>query len=174
MNRILLNISLLNEFGLDYLRGLLNDPTLNLEDLKEHLANLKDCELMINYNENANPFSLNILKNIDEAFLTYHNFSLSYDHIEPEKENKIILDVLQLKERKHAYLKELFDFPDYYGGNLDALYDCLSELDDLEIIVINMEEIDDFSLKILDVFDDVEEEFGNIKLSYEYDENDML
>ena len=27
----------------------------------------------------------------------------------------------------HAQLKVLFDLPDYYGGNADALHDCLSE-----------------------------------------------
>lgn len=26
----------------------------------------------------------------------------------------------------HAFLKEELDFPDYYGGNLSALADCLS------------------------------------------------
>ena len=28
----------------------------------------------------------------------------------------------------HKALRRLFDLPDYYGGNADALYDCLSEL----------------------------------------------
>ncbi|MBQ2895809.1 MAG: barstar family protein [Oscillospiraceae bacterium] len=28
----------------------------------------------------------------------------------------------------HARLKELLAFPDWYGGNLDALYDCLTDL----------------------------------------------
>jgi len=32
------------------------------------------------------------------------------------------------KQEAHRYLAEVFSFPDYYGGNLDALYDCLSEL----------------------------------------------
>lgn len=31
------------------------------------------------------------------------------------------------KEAAHGYLKELLRFPDYYGENLDALYDMLTE-----------------------------------------------
>lgn len=28
----------------------------------------------------------------------------------------------------HRILKETLDFPEYYGNNLDALYDCLTDL----------------------------------------------
>ena len=28
----------------------------------------------------------------------------------------------------HARLKETLSFPDWYGGNLDAMYDCLTDL----------------------------------------------
>ena len=30
------------------------------------------------------------------------------------------------KETTHEYLKEKLSLPDYYGANLDALWDCLS------------------------------------------------
>ena len=33
----------------------------------------------------------------------------------------------------HDYLKELLQFPEYYGKNLDALYDCLTDLENVEI-----------------------------------------
>ena len=40
----------------------------------------------------------------------------------------IYLEGERLKSDYHRYLKEKFDFPDYYGENLDALYDCLTEI----------------------------------------------
>ena len=33
----------------------------------------------------------------------------------------------------HEVLKRDLDFPDYYGMNLDALYDCASTLKDVEV-----------------------------------------
>ena len=35
---------------------------------------------------------------------------------------------MDTKEKLHAYLKQELDFPDYYGENLDALYDCLTDI----------------------------------------------
>lgn len=42
----------------------------------------------------------------------------------------IILDTLRLTEPEtaHAYLKEMFAFPKYYGHNLDALFECLTDI----------------------------------------------
>lgn len=45
------------------------------------------------------------------------------------------------REEAHAYLRETFGFPDYYGNNLDALHDCLIERKDMEIEVQHEEEI---------------------------------
>ena len=36
----------------------------------------------------------------------------------------------------HARIARAFDFPDYYGKNLDALYDCLTDLPEGSELVI--------------------------------------
>lgn len=48
---------------------------------------------------------------------------------------KISLDGQYLleKETAHTYLQEKLQLPECYGRNLDALYDCLTELADTEI-----------------------------------------
>ena len=50
----------------------------------------------------------------------------------------IILDAYTLKDRDalHAELKRSLRLPEYYGGNLDALNDCLGEKSERELIVI--------------------------------------
>ncbi len=83
--------------------------------------------------------------------------------------NKIVLDIDRLDREGHDYLKEAFGFPDYYGKNLDALYDCLSDLRNTEIIIYNIEDVDEFSLKVLRVIDDVAEETDELTITYAYD-----
>lgn len=41
----------------------------------------------------------------------------------------VILDgnVVHSREELHEYLAKEFGFPDYYGKNLDALHDCLTD-----------------------------------------------
>ena len=52
---------------------------------------------------------------------------------------KVILNAKKMTEREdaHEYLKYMLDFPGYYGKNLDALYDCLTDLRDLTLVIIN-------------------------------------
>ena len=42
------------------------------------------------------------------------------------------------REQMHAYLRKRLKLPEYYGNNLDALYDCLTEWrEETELIVRN-------------------------------------
>ena len=57
-----------------------------------------------------------------------------------------------IKKDGHDYLMEVFDFPDYYGKNLDALYDCLCEIGvETEIVLVNSECV---SKDLIDTFVD--------------------
>ncbi len=44
--------------------------------------------------------------------------------------DSVEVDLSEVKtvEGLHAELKEAFELPDYYGGNLDALHDCLTDI----------------------------------------------
>jgi len=66
---------------------------------------------------------------------------------------KIIeLDGKCIKKHSHDYLKEKFSFPDYYGKNLDALYDCLTDIGvETEIHLKNSSLV---SLDMIDTFFD--------------------
>ena len=72
------------------------------------------------------------------------------------------LDGKLIQEKGHDYLMQALDFPDYYGKNLDALYDCLCEMD-LEIEIVNAGLVDK---DIIDTFKDaaVENDFLKLKM----------
>lgn len=67
----------------------------------------------------------------------------------------------------HDYISRKLDFPEYYGGNLDALWDILSTISDpIHIRLINKEELyenlGDDSDPLLSVFFDANEENENL------------
>lgn len=81
----------------------------------------------------------------------------------------MILDVRQLREREaaHRYLKQALNLPEYYGCNLDALYDCLTELDTAELCFVNLDAAEGYFTKLLPVFQEAQEE--NPRLHIDYD-----
>lgn len=88
--------------------------------------------------------------------------------------NKVILNGKRMitKEKTHAYLKRKFDFPDYYGRNLDALWDLLSVWDkELLIVIINkadiIENLNSYGNSLLKIFSELDDENRNISVRYE-------
>lgn len=59
----------------------------------------------------------------------------------------------------HDYLMSVLNLPKYYGKNLDALYDCLCEMD-VEIELINSDFVEN---DILDTFKDAANENDFLK-----------
>ena len=174
MITITLDIRQLNEEGFEYLRKIFRDPAFEGDDFDSfyaYLSYLDDTEIVVeNYTEMSD-YSCTILRLFNDVNEDYGNLMLSFAELyENRFNNKIVLDIEELKRNGHDYLKELFDFPDYYGKNLDALYDCLGDLSDTQVIVINCDDLDDFSLKVLKVLDEAADEYGNIRISYEYEE----
>lgn len=65
------------------------------------------------------------------------------------------------KEEMHKYLAEKFEFPDYYGKNLDALFECLTDIaEPTAVNIINA--INDYDEQIINVITSAEEENDNL------------
>ena len=74
------------------------------------------------------------------------------------------------REEAHAHLKERLKLPDWYGNNLDALYDCLSEIGEPTRIVLHFAAKlaklpNGYGEKLLRVLRQAAEENPNIRLS---------
>lgn len=73
------------------------------------------------------------------------------------------------KEQLHDYLTHMLFLPSYYGRNLDALYDCLSDIHQPTILflthqhVLN-ENLDKYGDKLLQVLMDAAQKNSNLKL----------
>lgn len=72
----------------------------------------------------------------------------------------IQLDCLHMtdKETLHDYIAKELNLPEYYGRNLDALYDCLTELAPCELTLKNtdvLSALGRYGQSLLNVFYDV-------------------
>ena len=86
---------------------------------------------------------------------------------------EIVLDAKRFKgrSRAHAYLKEALHLPDYYGKNLDALYDCLGDIGEETVIVVpeviqKKEYLGEYGKIMLRVFKDAAEQNEMLKVVF--------
>lgn len=56
----------------------------------------------------------------------------------------------------HDYLKEMLHFPEWYGANLDALYDCLTSLPETTLTLTHVTETDAYFQRVLYVIQKAE------------------
>lgn len=103
--------------------------------------------------------------------------------MEMEERKQVYLDLTayQSCQELHAYLKRQFGFEDFYGENLDALYDGLtSVMEDVDVILeeeedtcceavyleesAQSEEMRKYCRKVRRVIEDAAEENGHIHL----------
>lgn len=66
--------------------------------------------------------------------------------------NKIVidLDAFENVNMFHLWLKEICSFPEYYGCNLDALYDCLTENPNFEFIILPCTNFENYQSSLVD------------------------
>ena len=64
------------------------------------------------------------------------------------------LDKFSKKEELHSYLKKKMKFPDYYGENLDALFDCLTDISTDTAVDIKYDADNELQREVLAVFSD--------------------
>ena len=77
---------------------------------------------------------------------------------------------MKTKASLHAYVVRKLKFPDYYGKNLDALHDCLSERSTPLHITVTYterlkENLGDYAETFLQVLKDVAEENKHITIT---------
>lgn len=86
-----------------------------------------------------------------------------------------LIDCSKLGERRaaHRYLAKTLELPEYYGNNLDALYDCLTEMGECSILLkgaLKLYESGGYGEKILKVMQDAAAANPRLKIAVAEDE----
>ena len=85
---------------------------------------------------------------------------------------KTVLNLLPLRNRTalHEYLAIRLKLPSYYGRNLDALYECVSEIpEETEITVLLPSYADPYCRKTAGVLQDASGENEKLKVTILYE-----
>jgi ribonuclease inhibitor len=68
----------------------------------------------------------------------------------------------------HQKIAATLFFPDWYGHNLDALYDCLSEIGaPTHLILRNWDDTQSFAPGFRSAFEDAQADNPNVQISFE-------
>jgi len=80
---------------------------------------------------------------------------------------KINTDNISDRDSFHKEFKEVFGFPEFYGNNMSAWVDCMTDLDDSdsgmtsvtvavgEILVIELENVESFKTRCKQLYDEL-------------------
>lgn len=77
--------------------------------------------------------------------------------------SKVVLDgsIYKTRDDFHKDVKDKFEFPEYYGNNLDALWDLLNERSGLDVEIINYSKLEDnlgdYGSSIIRLFEELKE-----------------
>lgn len=87
---------------------------------------------------------------------------------------EIIIDLTDCKYIRdfHERVRIAFDFPEWYGKNLDALWDLLSEPLSANVTVIGVDtmanDLREYFLKVIQIFEDVKIAQRELDLTFDY------
>lgn len=81
-------------------------------------------------------------------------------------------ETLADQEALHDRLAEDLGFPDWYGRNLDALYDCLTDLREAEVVIrasgLTLHECRGYAARVLRVLEKAAEENPGFQVKREF------
>lgn len=90
-----------------------------------------------------------------------------------ERERRLTLNAKRMttREQAHAHIKARLRLPEWYGNNLDALNDCLGEINRPTRIIVRFapilkESLGAYGTKILDVLEHAAEENPSMQISF--------
>ncbi|MBQ2676862.1 MAG: barstar family protein [Clostridia bacterium] len=74
----------------------------------------------------------------------------------------------------HQRIKSALDFPEYYGGNWDGLWDCLNRDCDVNIVTIKgstkvAEELKSSVITMIEIFDENKQYWANTDYPFDYE-----
>lgn len=80
------------------------------------------------------------------------------------------------KESAHAQIAEKLGFPDWYGGNLDALWDMLTTCDEAEILLLRPAELTanlgEYGAALAQTFEEAARENTRLRVIFEKEPED--